>query len=183
MKPRLIAFCGVMGSGKSTAIKCLKDIQHAPITLHKFAQTLYDIQEDIYWRISPVHTRPDDFVKDRKLLQWLGTEWGRETIDKDLWTKLWFRNVKTILEEYPNYFVVCDDLRFDNEAVLVKNLGGIIIKIDSDKANQRIDTNLSGHKSESGVNLSYIDYIIENNGSIDDLKTSLLSINEKESLW
>ena len=177
----LIGFTGSMGSGKSTAIECLKEIQVKQVSNIKFAQPLYDIQEAIYSIIKTVHQRPSTFIKDRKLLQWLGTEWGRDTISKTLWIDLWKRDVEYLQQNYPSRIIVSDDVRFENEVDTVKSLGGYIIKIESNK--DRIVKEGTGHSSELGISSEKIDYIIENNGTLDDLKTSLLTLNSKLELW
>lgn len=179
---RLIGFTGKMGSGKSTAIGCLKEIQKAVVNV-KFAQPLYDIQEAIYHRIKLVYKRPDDFIKDRKLLQFLGTDWGRNSISTTIWVDLWKEDVKYCLENYRNSLIVCDDVRFNEEADAIKQLGGIVIQIES--AQQRTDTSagIAGHPSEQGIDLDKVDYIIDNNGTIDDLRSSLLTINAEKALW
>lgn len=170
----LIGFNGGMGVGKSTAIQCLKDILEdtiytntPPVKLVKFAQPLYDIQEFVYRRVEPVYSRPRDFTKDRKLLQWIGTEWGRDGIDDELWVKLWTAEVLRIQSETPNAIVVCDDVRFDNEAAVLMGLGGVVVKISSTEAEKRIDTKsgIVQHKSEAGINKTFIYREVENNGT------------------
>lgn len=89
------------------------------------------------------------------------------------------------METYPNMIIVCDDVRFDNEAEAIKSLGGIIIKLESKKSEERNEAKdgISGHVSENGLDLKHVDYIIENNGTVEDLKQSLLTLNFKEGLW
>lgn len=182
---KLIGFSGAMGSGKSTAISSLEDIQHRRVVNMKFAQPLYDLQEFAYRRISPVYQKPSNFIKDRKLLQFLGTEWGRDSIYTNLWVDLWKHEVKYLLENEPKAIIVCDDVRFDNEAVAIKELGGHIIQLICSRNNERINTTngIPLHKSELGIDLKYVDYVIDNNGTVDDLKTSLLTFNTKAALW
>lgn len=177
---KILAFTGPMGSGKSTAVRLITRM-HSGLELVKFAQPLYDIQEYIYDRIGRVYTRPEDFVKDRKLLQFLGTEWGR-SLSPSLWIDLWKKEVSKVKHlRLKNYLIVNDDLRFDNEAEAVKSLGGIIVKLQTSK--NRIEKINTGHASESGVDFKYVDYLINNDGDIDDLQTELLTINDKEHLW
>lgn len=169
----LIAFSGGMGVGKSTAIALLKQ-KHERVHLVKFAQPLYDMQEYIYSRIDSVHSRPESFVKDRKLLQWLGTEWGRDTISTNLWVDIWKAEVKRLYIEDPQALIVCDDCRFDNEATTVKEMGGVVVKLVSDKVKERgIATGIANHASESGINEKLIDYIVTNNDTIEEFKISL----------
>lgn len=180
---RLLGFAGKMGSGKSTAIKLIKEeLTERSVELIKLAEPLYDIQEYIYRRISSVYKRPDDFIKDRKLLQFLGTNWGRDTISTSLWVDIWKAEVTHILQNAPDILVVCDDIRFDEEASMLKALGGTLVQIQTEE--KRIeDTGFSGHKSESGVDFKHVDFIIENNGTLDDLKNALLEINSRTGLW
>jgi hypothetical protein len=175
---KLIGFNGKMGVGKSTAIQCLRhelEGTNTQVRLVKFAQPLYDIQEFVYERIASVHRRSTDFTKDRKLLQWLGTDWGRDTISSTLWVDLWKAEVNVLNKLYPDDIIVCDDVRFDNEAETVLNTEGYIVKITSNKAEKRIDTKagISNHASEAGICNDYIDYEIENNGSISDFNNEL----------
>lgn len=174
----LIGFTGQMGVGKSTAIQLLRSLMHnrnLDIHLVKFAQPLYDIQELVYKRIDSVYDRPENFVKDRKLLQWLGTDWGRDTISQSLWIDIWEAEVKRVWGCNPMMLVVCDDVRFDNEASIFKSLGGKIIKLESNRNVERVDTKagIANHKSEAGVNPQYIDIIVENNGTLNEFEVSL----------
>lgn len=180
---RLIAFTGGMGTGKSTAINFITNLGRdnaLPVKLVKFAGPLYDMQEMIYGRISPVIKRQEDFKKDRKLLQWLGTDWGRDTISKTLWVDLWKADVEAALSDLTT-IVVCDDVRFDNEAETVHALGGKVIKL---VANDRrgAEVGIAGHASEAGVSERLVDAVIHNNGSISEFESAvaetLLSFNK-----
>lgn len=183
---KLLAFTGRAGSGKSTALECLKDIQHHPLALKKFASPLLDMQEMIYARVRSVYQRPANFTKDRTLLQFLGTDWARKTISDTIWVDLWKQEIERFHNAANNLAVepifVCDDVRFDNEAETVKSLGGHIIQIVSNA--HRIEVKgIPNHASENGIDLKYIDYIIENNGSVEDLRQSLCTLNDKLHIW
>lgn len=172
---KIIGFTGKMGSGKSTATEILTTNPYAHV--EKFAGTLYKIHDYIYRKVSSVYNPGDTFVKDRKLLQWLGTEWGR-SIDPDLWVKLWKSNVEFIMNSYSHIsIIVADDVRFDNEAETVRSLGGVVVEIVSDLGLSRTtDSNLSGHPSEHGVSSSLVDVRIENNGSLEEFKEKILKL-------
>lgn len=66
----------------------------------------------------------DNDATPRKLMQKLGTEWGRVMIDEQVWLKLWLAQVLDI--QMP---VVVDDMRFENEFELVQAIGGITVKV------------------------------------------------------
>lgn len=176
----IIAFAGQMGSGKSTAIEKLKKCA-GRVELVKFAGPIYDIQEFIYNTIKPVYTRPETFIKDRKLLQWIGTDWARETISDSVWVDLWKAKVRSVQNQHiytPNLTIVCDDVRFDNEAEVVKSVGGHVVQIISDKTQNRIDTTsgIVHHKSEAGLNPKLIDYTITNNGTIAEFELAVRNV-------
>jgi hypothetical protein len=175
----IIGLNGGMGVGKSTAFEILKK-HFIHVKLIKFAQPLYDMQEFVYDRIKSVHTRPEDFVKDRKLLQWLGTDWGRDTISKTLWVDLWKAAAKQAHHE--GYAViVCDDVRFDNEAEAIRQAGGVVLSITSEAAKARITTanGIAGHKSEAGISPDLIHFSIANDGTLEQYENSLLAALNK----
>lgn len=180
--PKIIVFTGSMGSGKSEALKLLqKYCSKYQINNVKFAQPLYDIQSYIYNRVG----KEIPGEKDRTLLQFLGTEWGRNTVSKEIWTQIWERDIKHLSffnKSSKDILITCDDCRFDNEADIVKNLGGKIIKIQSDKCAERINIVGKTHASENGVSEEYIDYIIENNSSLQEFEEKLKYVLIMEGL-
>jgi len=172
-KPRIIAFTGLMQSGKTTAMGLLQNILPHSNSL-KFAQPIYDMQEFIYARAGlTLHE------KDRKLMQYLGTEWGREK-DKDLWLKVWSASAKAHLEskdERP-VLLLCDGVRFNNEADTVKELGGCIVKVHCSelKRSERACLLGSAHASEQGIDSSYINYMMYNEGSLISLENQVRAL-------
>lgn len=184
----IIGFTGKMGVGKSTAIETIKTLcPRGGVAVVKFAQPLYDMQEFIYDRISTVHTRSECFTKDRKLLQWLGTDWGRDSISTTLWVDIWKATVAQIKAEddgYPEITkrrIICDDVRFANEAETVKALGGVVIQIILNSAENRIDTTsgIKGHSSESGIHPSFIDHTVTNDGTKEEFETKIKELYRK----
>lgn len=183
----LIGFHGSMGCGKSTAIKMLEQAllergDNTKVTLVKFAGPLYEIQEFIYNRIAKVHTRPSTFIKDRKLLQWIGTDWGRNTISENVWVELWKADVNEALAR--GELVVCDDVRFDNEAEIFKQMGGVLIKISRDNAKSHAEggVGIVNHASEAGIAPKFLDFVVENNADLESYKGSLARMYQMMSL-
>lgn len=173
----IIGLAGGMGVGKSTAVRLVQEAYfNKPVQLFKFAQPLYDIQEYVYNRISSIYTRPGDFVKDRKLLQWIGTDWGRSTVSDTIWIDLWKNDVNWFLENTPGGIVICDDVRFDNEAETIKAMGGLVIRVTSKQAAARIDTKagITKHASEAGLQDSLVDATVENDRMVTDYEFALL---------
>lgn len=89
----------------------------------------------------------------RKVLQLVGSEVCRH-FQGDIWVK----QVEDVLRSPENKdgkFVI-SDVRFDNEARMIRDTGGIILRV------VREGTMNDGHSSEKGVDDKYIDYVIEN---------------------
>ena len=84
------------------------------------------------------------------------------------------------IKKYP--LIVISDGRFFDEAKLVRDYGGIIIKIYRDNYEHKSNTLLHSHKSEKSMCLILEDYKINNNGTITNLENSLLKILKKEGL-
>ena len=153
---KIIAFTGLAQSGKTTAANY---IQGAKIL--SFADPVKQIVLTAFnW----------DGVKDekgRRLLQVIGTECAR-AYDYDIWVK---KMRELLKKESPLHDILAiDDCRFDNEAQLVRELGGIVIEIN------RPGCAPDGHASEQGVSQNLIDKHILNNGTLAQLKEAVLDI-------
>lgn len=175
MRHKIIGFTGKMGAGKSACANLLSNLitehnKEAQVKIFKFAQPLYDIQRYAYERIN----RDMKGEKDRKLLQFLGTDWGR-SIDENLWVNLWRIEVRTYTFKYNYNYVINDDLRFDNEAEQVVAMGGVIFEVQAERDTReaRIPLIQGDHLSEKGVTGKYITNSIDNNGTLGDLKGKL----------
>jgi len=126
--PRIVAFTGPIGAGKTTAANCLRDtLQYEKVS---FAKPLKDMLLAI--GCTPADVYGEDKEKPSILLcgktpryamQTLGTEWGRDLIGKELWVRVWQ------FECQKHRLVTVDDARFPNEFAMIKSLNGIIIKI------------------------------------------------------
>lgn len=179
----IIGLNGTMGAGKSTAAevirKCAGDDR---FKLIKLAAPLYDIQRYIYDRISPVYKRPEGFVKDRTLLQWLGTDWGRNCISETLWIDLWAAEAKEALRH--NKVVVVDDVRFDNEAKAIRKLNGLIINIKSPNSQQQAiaPDGILYHPTERGINPDLISRYIVNSGSKEEFEKNFAALLIQENI-
>lgn len=99
----------------------------------------------------------------RHLLQTLGTEYGRGCVHPDVWLMCWRTSVQEHIRA--GMHVVCDDVRFPNEANLLRELGGELWMVTRPGV-QRTDT----HVSEGGLdNFPYFDRRLCNAGSLPDL--------------
>lgn len=60
-------------------------------------------------------------------LQWLG-EWYRQKVDERYWVTLWC--AEAAVEICKGNVVIADDVRYPNEALAIKNLSGVTLRID-----------------------------------------------------
>lgn len=99
----------------------------------------------------------------RFILQTLGTEWGRNQIDNDVW----ITSFRLRAKKFSN--VVVDDVRFENEAVAVKEMGGEMWMIRRPSATKNFD-----HASEGALdNWDGFDHFIDNSGTLKDFREKI----------
>lgn len=154
-----IGFVSTMGCGKDTAVDYL--IRKYGGTKISFSKYLYDIL-NFAQNICGFEKE-----KDRKFLQFIGTEWARNK-NPNIWIELVLKSIKEIPE---NENIFCSDIRFLNELEMLKENKWICIKIDRNvEISQRLGTGDEKHISERELETcGKWDYFIENNGSLDDL--------------
>ena len=145
--PKIIGLTGSKGVGKSTLSKSWK-VERDDINIMSFATPLKKMLRCI---VSPEYIEDKEAiipwlgVSARHCLQTLGTEWGRN-INNDIWINLARHEIgETGIH-------VFDGVRFNNEAKMIKDMGGEIWKLT--RAGHEIKDQ---HVSESGVDVKLID--------------------------
>jgi len=117
----------------------------------------------------------------REFLQKLGTEAVRDNIHPNTWVNALFVDYKPqkvckpmkyrdqlvdCHDEIPNWIIT--DCRFPNEADAVKKHGGVVIRITRPGENKG-----DLHPSETSLDNYQFDYVIENDGSLDQLEVKV----------
>lgn len=169
--PRLIGFAGKIGSGKSEAAKFFQQT-HRKIS---FADL-------VYGAVSGATLFSTTFIKDnkkrqvpglpegitfRKLLQTMGTEWGRQQVCDDFWVRMWKISVNNYLASLSGHHgvgtqgIIVDDIRFVNEIMAVHELGGVVIYCQLETA-QDAEPQLDLHVSETSIGPSQCDSLVMN---------------------
>jgi hypothetical protein len=187
----IIGLCGSQGSGKDTVANIL--ISEYGFVKLTFASTLKDVvailfswsrdllegltEESRLWRETV-----DDFWSEklsipnftpRKALQMIGTDLFRLHFNNDIWISIVENKISTILKNNPKTNIIISDCRFANEFSLIKQFpDSHIITI----LRVKNSTNKIAHSSETEwINYNF-DAILQNDNSIDDLKTNLKSL-------
>lgn len=105
-----------------------------------------------------------DGTSPRKMLQTLG-DWGR-AIDKDLWVKSVVGEINEWVAHWSHrrpgavLMVIVPDVRYDNEAQAIRDLGGFVLKIEREST-----APVREHSSEAGISDGLFDAVIVNDGS------------------
>lgn len=198
----IIAFIGRSRHGKDTAADILElkynFIRRAFATILKeICRLLFDFSEDqLYGKSKDLIDERWNF-SPRKTFQFIGTDLIRKYMYKlnpDIGEKFWVIRLEMYLRkiqrENPEQNIVIPDVRFQNEADMIKNSGGYLIKVVRPsliKPNNNIwFVNIikkflpqfvksylgihEDHVSESNIDNMYgFDYTIVNDGTINEL--------------
>lgn len=170
----LIGLTGVSGSGKDTIAEILTR-NYGFIRL-AFADTLKDIMLDLdpmiptssgVLRLSQVLSTHKGWSgakqnpEIRRLLQVLGTS-VRDRVGIHTWSDVIMEQADVIKDP-----VVITDVRFGNEAKSIHEYQGIVVRIERPGAGL---PGIAGkHASEHPIHPSQVDYILRNDGTLDDL--------------
>ena len=112
----------------------------------------------------------------RRLMQTLGTEWGRELLGERFWLELWNQRRKNAIKQ-GHTDVICDDIRFTDEALEIKRHGGLIWKIERPGLTTKAET--MQHRSQAGIPEDLIDDVIENDAGPEELLKAAKSMFEQ----
>jgi len=111
---------------------------------------------DEFWKITP-----------RKVYEFIGTDICRKQMNtiipvkEDFWVECMRRRLKNVEGN-----IIISDIRFPNEAKLVKDMGGFTIKV----SRPVIEDDDDQHESESLIDCIDFDYAINNTGSLEELR-------------
>lgn len=100
----------------------------------------------------------------RGLLQRMGTDFGRNMVDENIWVNIAIDSIKRELANGKS--AVVTGMRFPNELEAIRNLGGRLGWVERDGVKAPSDL----HVSESSVSVDDFDFIIENNSTLEDLQ-------------
>ena len=98
----------------------------------------------------------------RRLMQTLGTEWGRDTIDSQLWTKLAGCRWEQCKRQGKGLLIT--DVRYDNEAQFIRDNGGVIVHVL-----RPTRPDIEAHASERPMEIQPQDWTIGNSSDVSAL--------------
>ena len=164
--PRVIALCGLAGSGKSTIADHL--IGCHGFTRVKFADTLKAMlrmlgldNRHIEGELKELPCPMLGGATPRHAMITLGTEWGRDMIWRDLWVSNWLARAQAVLDAGGR--VVVDDMRFPNEAEYAAKLGAVRLRV------VRPGATAGAHVSEAHAGALPVDFTVANDSDVPAL--------------
>lgn len=195
----IIGLVGFIGSGKGTVGDILeqkgfvkdsfaKPLKDACSVIFGWPREMLEGDTEVSrkWREEPDMFWSERFGKSfspRLALQLMGTEAGRSVFHTDVW-------VISLLNRSKGKDVVVTDVRFQNEIKFIQDNGGVVIRVrrgdepvwyqdvlnvkdgDQNKSYSLSKNKMKAlgiHQSETDWIGSEFDYVIENNGTINDL--------------
>lgn len=176
MKKKLIGIAGKARTGKDTIARHLW-AKHSftriafadPVKLA--AQAMFGLTHDQTWDDNMKEKLiPEWGMSPREIFQRVGTECVRDVFGADHWLNRWAQTYRMIKDTDD---IVVPDVRFENEAAMIRDLGGLVIHLVRDGAHP-----VARHVSESGVAIADPDIVINNNGTIEDLQSLVDTIVE-----
>jgi hypothetical protein len=175
--PQIIGVTGRKFNGKDTLAEYLK--KKYGYQQMMFAKPIKDLcrlifgfnEEQLYG--STKETLDERWgVTPRDMFQYIGTEMFRKMmankipgIGEGFWIKCLMEQVKSILRENPDARIVISDVRFPNEIDVIRQLGGLLIRVKRPSVNNSTDV----HESEIYIEQLEVDFELLNDSTIDSL--------------
>jgi hypothetical protein len=167
----IIGLSGYAQSGKDTVAKYL--VEHHGFERVAFADPIRDfllevdpilenglhmttVVKDLGWELAKKQ------AEVRRLLQVAGVA-ARKHIDTDLWVIAAIRKMNEVGKQY-----VITDVRFQNEAVMIKQSGGHLWRIERDGVGP-----VNDHISEHDLKDWEFDVVLHNNSNFDSLNLAI----------
>ena len=172
----LIGVLGVAGSGKTLVAKRLVDrygfhrMRFADPLKRMLRDGLGLSEDEVDGDLKMTPNAVFDGHTPRYLMQTLGTEWGRRRVSQDIWVNIWKRDAALV-----DGNIVVDDVRFPNEALAIRALGGIIWRV------YRPGLSAGPHMSERAQMEIEEDRLISNATTVDALWASIDHLVEEPS--
>ena len=204
----IIGICGLIGSGKDTVADYLVNVhgfrresfagslKDAVAAVFGWDRTLLEgrTKASREWR-----EQPDEWWSQRLgqniTPRWVLQYWGTEVCRRNFHDDIWIASIEHKILNSPDD-VVISDCRFPNEIAAIKKAGGIVVRTcrgpEPEWYNFALELNLHNseaakwelinrrvHVSESSWIGTDFDYVLDNNGSMDDLYQQVWQILDK----
>ena len=192
--PLILGLTGKLHSGKDTVYQYIKDLRSdLNVRRDAFADRLklsagrsigiYGTDEEVLRDVNEFKERGVlalamsdagliGVITGRQYLQFAGTEGGRNIFGESFWTEQVLDGTAgpPYWGQDPFDVLIITDVRFDDEAKTIVDRGGQIWEI------RRPGKDGDTHASEAGIDPTYVEVIIDNDGTLDDLKVKVAEL-------
>lgn len=186
MKTNVIALTGHKGAGKDTIAALVYDLIGPSVRTIAFADPIktqimkfFDLanthQYDLFKRTDVEYQLSDHLrhsVSGRHIVREIGM------LMRSYNTFQFTEYVKDEINADPKSLWVITDLRFDNEYLLVKSFSGKIVKVFMPHESHK-----DMHITERGFDDELCNYVIQNDGTIEDLKEKVKNVLQLEGIY
>lgn len=171
---KVIVISGKARAGKDTTMMFMKEI------FEKYGKDVINLQysssiKEYAKKISDWDGSED--TKPRELLQALGTEIIREKIDEEFFIKRMIQDVQVYCYFYD--IVIISDARLKLEIERIRETFNDVISVNIERPlfDNNLNVNEKSHRTEVDLdNYSGYDYVLINDGSLDDLKDKVVNL-------
>ena len=175
---KLIAFNGAKTVGKTTIAKALAALSD-DVVIVSFATPIRAMLEAMGVDRHNLDVAKEELIDGieksaRQLLCTLGTDWGRNMVANEIWIWAMQRQIEKVIGGADNpddLVIVIDDCRFANEAVMVRQMDGCVVRLLRDGI--EYDSN---HASEQPLPNHLVDYEFDAGGVQNCLKNIVQNI-------
>lgn len=184
---KLIAFHGPYGSGKDTLGRAINN-SLAVSRIFKFADPLYEMARviDPAFSTAMSHEAKMAYVLDdpkygtrRNFLERLGTDFMRNMIHPDTWIDHLENRLRNYYAASPFGTAIITDVRAENEAELVRKMGGVIVHLEPDWLGGEMETQ---HAITARLKTHHTDYTLPlYYGKVEDARKELVRLIMRES--
>jgi hypothetical protein len=169
MSLKIIGIVGKKGVGKDTMADFLISSGYDCIKM-SFAEPLKKIVVELF------HLEWDDVLDQgkkeillpqwnktpRQLLQWIGTDIFRKYVRDDIWILHLQTRILKQQQTNPSQSILITDVRFPNEADLIRRMGGILVRIVPSSFQDSHRYLSDPHSSEMEQDSISVDYVLYN---------------------
>lgn len=182
MNTIIVGIAGLAGAGKDTFAEMLiEELKKANVSVGTYAFALpvkhvasyvFGLDDkDVNTQAGKKAVSKHGYsLTHREILQKVGTESFRDVFNDQIWIDF----AKRSMEDREEVFTIITDLRFPNELQFVKD-NGISVRIDAKERNNIV---VPDHPSERFVQNMPVDIVINNDGSLADLKKLAAEVAE-----
>ncbi len=163
---KLIALNGAKTVGKSTIANALAALSD-DVVIVSFATPIRAMLESMGVDQNNLNVAKEEPIEGlgksaRQLLCSLGTEWGRQMVNQEIWLWAMRQQIQKLIDGAANpedLVIVIDDCRFANEAAWVRKMGGDVVRLIRDGI-----TYTGDHSSEQPLPDDLIDWEFDAGG-------------------